>query len=168
MTFDLLVNMLRELISLPPAEIQRSEKLESLIPPKERRRVWSDLRQAGFGLPSLQLAFPTFMSAVILVAVPSILVAIQFGIWSVFLSLPILSILAYWRTRPFAIHPPDGCQTVYQAACYITQFTPEDYKAGLWSHEQVATRVRNVLAEAACASPDEIRGDMTMEELFAP
>jgi len=165
--YVLLESKLRELIPSSPARIHQSDRMESLIPSKHRRRIWHELRQAGFDLPSLELSFRIFLGAIVTIVTSLTILAYWIGEWSVLFALPICGILA-WLIRPLAIHPPSGCETVYQAACYLTQFNRGDYKARPRSQEEVACKVREVLAEAACASPNEIRGDMTIKELFGP
>ncbi len=46
---------LRELLPLSQQELRMSDRLEDIIPPQQRRRVWQELRVAGFDLPELNL-----------------------------------------------------------------------------------------------------------------
>jgi len=165
MTYQLLARKLRELIPLSAQEIHRTDRIKSLIPAKDRRRVWRELRKAGFDFPSLRLSFSRFLISAIFVLIPVGLLALRFGEWCMPVSLAVLGIFGYWLTRPFAIEIPTGCETTYQAAYYVTRCTPETYQSGLWSPQEVAIKVRQVLAEASCVDFEDIKGDMTMEDL---
>jgi len=57
--------------------------------------------------------------------------------------------LSYRLTRPLAVHPPVYCETVLEAALYLTPFKQVDFKAGLWPQEEIAAKVRMIIACSA-------------------
>jgi len=168
MTCELFERKLIELVPSSQQAFQRADQLEAIIPPEDRRRVWRELRLAGFALPGLKLSPRVFLLSAGIILTAVLLVALTWGGGWVLLSLVVFSLLGVGFTRPFAINAPAACQTVYQAACCLTRITPDGYKAGLWTRDEVAINVRQVLAEASGVPAKDIRNDMTMEDLFGP
>jgi hypothetical protein len=127
--------------------IDLTERLEDLIPAKDRRRVWKELRDAGLNLPPLRLSQPVVLLGVAAVAGPIALLMMTFRKASIALSAIEISVLVYRLLRPLAIRAPRGCETVREAALHLTPFSPVDYKAGLWPHEDIVDKVRQIVAE---------------------
>ena len=155
---------LSETIALSPADIAPTKQLETLILPKERSRVWRELADAGLRLPSLKLSPPVFWTLTVFVLTPLLLLAFVLKTWAIFFSLPELSLLLHKLTRRFAIHPPKHL-TVYEAALSLTPFRHEDYKAGLWPAEDIADKVRLVIAVSTGAPFDSLCGKTRIAEL---
>lgn len=143
-----LQGLLAEILDVPSDRIALSQRLSSLIPKEERRRVWAELRQAGVALPALELSGGVFSVAALVVLSPVLLIALVLKTWLAFLSNLELGVLARKVTRPWAIHPPCGCETVYEALLEVTPVTHEDYKSGRWPRQEIAAKVRQVLARA--------------------
>ncbi len=157
---------LRSLLFLPEQNLRMSDRIEAIIPAEERRRVWRDLQLAGFDLPELALSPHVFAIAAVLVLAPVLLLVLSLRKLSLLLSLVELSLLAHRLTRPLAIYPPYGCQTVQQLVLHLSRFLPEDYRAGLWTHEEIAAKVRQIFAEAAGVPVQNIADDTPLVELF--
>ena len=157
---------LRGLLLLPEQNLHMSDRIEAIIPAEERRRVWRDLQLAGFELPELTLSPHVFAIAAVLVLAPVLLLVLSLRKWFMLLSLVELSLLAHRLTRPLAIYPPYGCQTVQQLVLHLSRFLPEDYKAGLWTHEEIAAKVRQIFAESAGIPVENIKDETPLVELF--
>jgi hypothetical protein len=157
---------LRNLLLLPEQNLLMSDRIESIIPAAERRRVWRDLQLAGFDLPELTLSPRVFAMAAALVLAPVLLLVLSLRKLSLLLSLFELSLLAHRLTRPLAIYPPYGCETVQQVVLHLSRFMPEDFKAGLWTREEIAAKVRQIFAEDAGVPVDYIKDDTPLMELF--
>ncbi len=166
MTYQEFERELRELVPLSQPNIDPSDRIEALIPSEERRRVWRQLQLAGFDLPELALSPQVFFMAAALVLAPVILLVLSLRKWSMLLSLLELSFLAHRLTRPLAIYPPFGCRTVQQLVVHLSRFVLEDYKAGLWTHDEIAAKVRQIFAEAAGVPVESVKGETRLEELF--
>jgi hypothetical protein len=147
-TFHYLREKLLEIYPIQVDELTSSARFDRLIAADERRRVWQKLREAGFDLPELTLSSRVFLAAALIVMAPVALLA-YFLNWTVVLSLAELGLLARKVTRPLAIYPPIGCETVQEAVLHLTPFRQEDYKAGLWPREDIAAKVRWITARAA-------------------
>jgi hypothetical protein len=157
---------LRGLLFLPEHGVRMTDRIEALIPPEQRRQVWQELQQAGFELPELRLSPRVFMIAAALVLAPVLLLVLSLRKWSMILCLFELSVIAHRLTRPLAIYPPLGYETIQQLVVHLSRFTMEDYKAGLWTQEEIAARVRQILADTAGVSVERITRDTRLEELF--
>ena len=159
----------RELALLIPVSepIRASDRIEAIIPPGERRRVWRELQRAGFKLPGLRLRWSVFSIATGLVLGAVVLLALYLRDWSYSLiALVGLGILASRLSRPWAIHAPLGCETLHEAAAYLTRFLPEAYEAGLWTREEISFKIRQILAETANVSVEDIKGETSLRDLF--
>jgi hypothetical protein len=159
----------RELgLLIPVSEpIRASDRIDAIIPPEHRRRVWGEFQKAGFKLPGLCLSWGVFAIAALLVLGPTALLGLYLRDWSYsFLTLVGLGFLVYRLTRPWAIHAPLGCETLQEAATYLTPFSPEDYKVGLWTREEVAAKVRQIFADAANVPVQEVKGETSLKDLF--
>jgi hypothetical protein len=158
---------LSDLLFVPKSNVQLSDRIEAIIPADERRRVWRGLQSAGFDLPELTLSSRVFVIAAALVLGPVLLLVLSLRKWSMLLSSVELSLLAHRLTRPLAIYPPYGCETVQQLVLRFSRFLPEDYKVGLWTHNEVAAKVRQIVAERAGVPFEKVEDDTPLMELFA-
>ena len=79
-----------------------------------------------------------------------------------------LGLLARKVTRPLTIHPPIGCETMQEAALHLTPFRHEDYKAGLWPREDIAARVRWILARELHIPFEAITEKTSLADLCDP
>jgi len=164
-TYDQLRQRLSELLPIVQEAIRRTERFEALIPAEDRRRIWKNLREAGFALPELTLSSRFFLAVAVIVVAPLALLGYFFG-WSYLISLPELGLLARKITRPMAICPPIGCQTLQEAALQLTPFRKQDYHAGLWPREDIAGKIRLVISEATNLPFETIKEERRLSELL--
>jgi hypothetical protein len=150
---------LQQVVPSIGAEISLSARLDSLVPSSERRRAWQELQAAGWELPELQRRTGVFAISALLVFAPVVLLALSLRTWSVVLSLIELSWVAHRLTRPLAVHPPIGCETVRELVLGWTPFRHEDYRAGLWPQEEIAAKVRLIISRAAGVPFADIKND---------
>jgi len=165
-TFTRLRASLADLVPAPVASISYSSSFATMIRPWSRRRVWQQLRTAGFALPGLTLSGPVFILVAAVVMFPAWLIVLTVKGWTALFSLAELVLLSHKVTRPLAIHPPLGCETVHEAVLELTPFRHEDYQAGLWPPEEITAKVRQMVAEVAGVSFEEIRPETRLCELF--
>jgi hypothetical protein len=163
-TFQQLSERLLEILPARPEEMTPSARFDELIPPNDRRRVWEQLRDTGFDLPQLTLSGRGFLAAAFIVLAPVALLAYLFD-WSFVFSVAELGILARKITRPLAIHPPIGCETMQEAALQLTPFRHEDYKAGLWPREDIAAKVRWVVSYSLRMPFEEVTEETSLANL---
>jgi hypothetical protein len=154
---------LGESVGLPPAEFGPTKKIETMIPPKERRRVWTELAEAGYPLPSSGLSV-LFLIASFVALIPLSVLAFVSKAWAFFFFLPELSLLVRKIARWLAAHLPKGL-TVYEAALGLTPFRREDYELGLWPPEEIGDKVRLVISNSVGVPFDSIRGETRLADL---
>jgi hypothetical protein len=163
-TFRKLCGGLARILPEAPSEMSLADRIDQLIPYRERRRVWCDLREAGFGLPGLCLSGPLRLAVTLLVLAPVASLTYLFG-WIGALHVLEFGKLAYWITRPWAVHPPIGCETVQEAVLHLTPFRQEDYAAGLWPREDIAAKVRWMFCQAAGRSFETVTEKTVIADL---
>ncbi len=159
MTFADFRRRLQEVIPSSPDHIELNDRLEDLIPGHERRRVWRDLQKSGVKLPRLGLSWRTFWISFAVITAPLVLLALAMRTASVIVSLLEFSVLAYRVTRPWAVYPPASCQTVRDVVLSLTPFRSADYMAGLWSRQDLADKVRSIVANAHGLRLEEVHNN---------
>ena len=129
--FQELCWQLGQILNMSPEDVSASSLFVTLIPPNERRRIWEELRQSGVALPELRLANPVLFLTALIILLPVTVWAILSKNGFAFLCLLELFWIAGKLTRPWAIFPPIGCETVQEAVLANTPFHQKDYHAGL-------------------------------------
>ena len=145
--FQELCWQLGQILNMSPEDVSASSLFVTLIPPNERRRIWEELRQSGVALPELRLANPVLFLTALTILLPVTVWAILSKNGLAFLCLLELFWIAGKLTRPWAIFPPIGCETVQEAVLANTPFHQKDYHAGLWPPEDIAAKVRWIFSE---------------------
>lgn len=148
-----------------PEDITPSKLLVALIPVQERRRAWKELRQAGLDLPELRLSNPVFFVIALMILLPVTVLAYLQRSWLVFLGLLELTWITRKLTRPWALYPPAGCETVLEAVLCTTSFHADDFRAGLWPREEIAAKVRSIFAQHLGVSYQSITDETRITDI---
>jgi hypothetical protein len=164
-TFREFKGALKQVALIEGRDISLSDRLHSIVPSSERRRVWQELREAGWELPGLMRSPSVVTVAALMVLAPVLLLVLSLRTWCVLLSLIELSWVAHKLTRPLAIHPPAGCETVREAVLHLTPFRHEDYRAGRWPHDDIADKVRQIISAATGVPFAKIKDDSKLVDL---
>lgn len=130
------------------SQIDAHDRWVELLPHRERRLLWQKLREAGHTLPDLERAPGVFWVAACAVLAPLAWLRLEAALLLLFK----LGSLARWLTKPLAVHPPPGCETVYEAAVQLTPFRRAEYDSGRWSPEEIGDKVRMIFAEVSGTS----------------
>ena len=165
-TFRELRRHLHRILPLGCPNISPADRFELIIPPEERRRVWDDLQAAGYELPRLQRSPGLVLVVMVLVLAPVALLVLSLRDWAIGLCVIELAFVAVRLTRRWAIHPPIGCETVLEALLQLRPFRREDYRAGRWPREEIAAKVRFIVARCAGLPFDAIKDETSLAELF--
>jgi hypothetical protein len=135
------------LLGTKEVDLDLSRRFVDLIAESERRRVWQLLREAGLDLPDLRLPRRVLLAAALLVTLPVVLLSFIVH-WSAACVLFELHALAHKISRPWATSPVCGCETLHEAALCLTPFALADYRAGLWSNEDIEAKVRLIICRS--------------------
>jgi hypothetical protein len=153
-------------IAPPTKELSGSEELEAILPLEDRRTAWRELQSAGFDLPGLEVSPQVFWIAALMVLTPLGLLCLASRTWFVIWSFVELTFLAYKLTRPLAVHPPAWCRTVGQAALCLRQVRTPDGRGVPWTREEIAERIRMIIAESANLPIDQVTNDARLTDLL--
>jgi hypothetical protein len=153
-------------IARPAKELSGSEELETVLPLEDRRTTWRELQSAGFDLPELEVSPKIFWIAVLMVLTPLGLLCLASRTWFVIWSFVECTFLAYKLTRPVAVHPPAWCQTLGQAALCLRYIRTPDGRGVPWTREEIAERVRMIIAESANVPIDQVTEDARLTDLL--
>ena len=107
-----------------------------------------------------------FWTAAALVVTPLGLLVLALRTWFAMLSIVELSFLAYKLTRPLAIHPPLSCRTVGQAALCLRKIRTPDGRVVGWTREEIAERVRMLIADSLGLPIQELSENARFIDLF--
>jgi acyl carrier protein len=152
-TFFRLRRELMHHLALPRPAVRPTASMAALVPEVRRREVWRELEAAGLPLPPLQGGVPAccvWMTAAL------VLGAAAFLWWSgalVLLAALGLVLLAARATQPLAVAIPPACVTVRATVFYLTPGRLTD----ALSREEIASRVRRIVAENLGLSLDEVQ-----------
>lgn len=163
-TLRRLQERLGEALALSSATIETTTPLHAVVPVEKRRQVWKEMAEADCRLPSLQVSGAVFWTMTLFVLIPLSLAALIVKSGAVFLSLPELALLFRKLSRRFAVHPRKHL-TLYEAAVELTPFNLEDYQAGLWPAEEVANKVRLIIADSTGTAFESIRPETRIADL---
>jgi hypothetical protein len=153
-------------IAPPTWELSGSEELEAVLPLEDRRSTWRKLQSAGFKLPELEVTPLVFWNVALMVLTTLGLLCLASRTWFVIWSIVELTFLAYKLTRPLAVHPPDWCRTVRQAALCLRCVRTPDGRDVPWTREEIAERVRMIVAESANLPIDKVTEDARFTDLL--
>jgi hypothetical protein len=152
-------------LDLDRRDIHPSADLRDLIPPSRRREIWGRLRRQGFQLPPLHLPPRTFAHATFWVIKTAAALALWLGHWGALLIAVPLAHLAYRICRPWAVELPPSPRTVGEMVFYLTNFREHRDSGYRWTRNDIALKVRLIVAEAAGLPLDKVRPDSTWAEL---
>jgi len=147
-------------------ELSGAEELEAVLPVENRQATWRELKAAGFELPELEVSPSVFWIAVALVLMPLALLVLALRTWFAVLAIIDFTFLAYKFTRPLAIHPPDWCKTVGQAALCLKNIRGAHGAEVPWTREEITDRVRMIIAEAAGVPIGKVTHDTPLIDLL--
>jgi hypothetical protein len=146
-------------------EVRPGTPLENLLPVRRRREIWRGLRRAGVRVPALEL--PPVAGAIIGWSVPigAAALALWSGEWAALLSAFPFGLRAYWASRPWAVEFPLGMQTAGELAIYLTCFRDHRDSGYRWTHNEITTKVRMIMAECLNLRLDQVRPESSWVEL---
>jgi hypothetical protein len=146
-------------------QIRPATPLEDLLPVRRRREIWRGLRREGVRVPALEL--PQVAGAIVGWSVPlgAAALALWSGEWAALLSVFPFGLRAYWASRPWAVEFPLGMQTAGELAIYLTCFRDHRNSGYRWTHNEITTKVRMIMAECLGLRLDQVRPESTCVEL---
>jgi hypothetical protein len=149
-------------LELSRHDIAPAARLEDIVPRDRRRAVWRRLSMDGLELPRLSL--PPYLEGIAHAAL--VLKVIYAGIWGlnvlVLSSLVPLSLLTWLATRPWATHIRSGPVTIRDAVIYLTPYRRNE--SHWWSHEEISTKVRLIVAESLGLPLDAVQPESRLIE----
>jgi hypothetical protein len=166
-TFDQLKDVLSRMTDTPAEQIVPGESLEKLLPLEVRRALWRELRREGLDVPGLQLpsAFGLTAAGSVLLRTLTLTVLLR-NLWALLTGLP-LGVVTFLLTRPWAVRFPLGLRTAGELALWATRYSDHTDSGYNWTEEEIATKVRMVLAVSLNRQLDEIHMESTLDELGA-
>jgi len=162
-TFYLIRRMLVRSLGVSRHDVSPASLLEDLIPPDRRRAVWRQFHKDGLYLPPLALSADMRRLTHATLALKLICAgAWGFNLLALVSLLP-LSLLTCLATRPWAIHIRYGPLTVGDAVIYLTTFS--DHPGYRWSHEEISTKIRLIIADALDLPLEKVQPETRLADL---
>jgi hypothetical protein len=170
-TFNELRAGLTAALGLPRHAVHPATEVAELVPAGQRRRVWRQLRARGLRLPSLVLSSQVRRAGLLALATTAVSVALCLRLDAgVRLDIGLcvvvpLGLVAYLLSRPCAVHLPYGLRTVEELVLYAVDFRRHKDSGYRWTHNEIALKVRLVLAECLDVALEEVQPEKTLTEL---
>jgi hypothetical protein len=148
-------------------EVRPGADLETLIPAPVRRAAWRTLRRDGLPVPALQLTplERKVRTAVVLKTARSFILWPQQ--WPALVVAVPLGVLEYWASCRRAVRLPLGLKTLGELVIYLTTFREHQGSGYRWTRNEIATKVRLIVAESMGVPLDAVQPETTLEELGA-
>jgi hypothetical protein len=154
--FGQLRSALAEATGSPSRAIRPGTKLEWVLPLERRRELWRAMRRNGVRLPALELPRPVGWFVGPSLIVLSFAAAFALGHPAGCLTgIPAL-LLFVLLSRPWQTTFPAGLRTVGELTLYITDSVEHRASGYKWTRNEIAFKVRVVLAEALNVPLDRI------------
>jgi hypothetical protein len=154
-------------VGLARHQVHPEASLESLIPAHRRREVWRHLRRQGLRVPALELAPRERLWQVFGVLKTAVSLALWLRRWPALLVAFPLGLVAYGLSRRRAVHFPLGLRTVREVVLYVTSFREHSDSGYRWTSNEIATKVRLIVAESLGLPLDAVQPEKTLAELGA-
>jgi len=153
-------------VGVPRRNVRPEARLEELIPVPARRQVWRQLWQEGIPVPPLQLSPAAQWLGLIGVAAGAVLLALGLWRWEALLAAFPLGVAAFWASRPWAVHLPHGRLTTVGETVLAMTSVREHRRCGYrWTRNEIAFKVRFIIAESLGLPLVAVRPDTTFAEL---
>ena len=146
-------------------ELIRPETPLEFVPPSARRELWEDLSRQGLRLPPLQLSPEDDRRNFWQVLESTISLALGLQRWSALLLAVPLTMLVRRISRRRAVHFPPGPRTLGELTIYATRFGEHTGSGYRWTRNEIALKVRLIIAESLALPLDEVRPEATFAEL---
>ena len=152
---------------VPSRAIRPWTHLEWVLPVDRRRELWRAMRQSGLRLPPLELPPRAGWLGCLVLTVPKVVSVFVLG-WCLGTLAAAAAVLLYWLlSRPWATEFPAGLRTVGELTLYLTDYAEHRDSGYRWTHDEIAFKVRVVVAEAMNLPLDQVRTESTFRELGA-
>lgn len=166
-TFGRLRSVLLRTLAIERRHICPQMPLAVLIPPEQRRQTWQRLREEGLAVPSLELTSweRTTGTLTVLKTAASLALSTQ-NSYALLTALP-LGAVAYAASRPRAVNLPLGIRTVGDLVMYLTSYREHQHSGYRWTRNEIALRVRFLVAESMGLTLNEVQENTSFAELGA-
>jgi hypothetical protein len=157
--------VLLERLDLDRRAVRPGTPLEAIIPVWARRDVWDHLRRRGLDLPALHLSERDCRRNVLSVSMVTLSLAILLQSWWALLLVLPLSVAVYRASRRRAVHFPHPLTTVGELVFYATRFGDHKDSGYRWTRDEIALKVRMIVADSTGYSLEEIRPETRLKDL---
>jgi hypothetical protein len=147
-------------------EVRPGVSLEALLPVAQRRHLWQRLRERGLKVHALQLSDRDHRRYALAVLMRTASLAFCVRSWFALLVAVPLGLFAFWVSRRRAVHFPLGLKTVGELVIYMTRFPDHKGSGYRWTRNEIALKVRLIIAESSGVPLEKIQPETTWAELM--
>jgi hypothetical protein len=155
----------RNHVDIARHDVRPETALETLLPFEARREIWQELGQQGLELPPLE--FSERDSWRILLRVVKVAVSSAFYLkswYALLVALPTAPAV-FWAGRHRAVHFPHVLKTVGDVVIYGTRFADHKHSGYRWTRNEIALKVRLLVAESAGLPLDAVQPETRFADL---
>ncbi len=150
---------------MTPDQIQLTDRFDEIIPLDLCREIRERVAEQGTNLQALYMTGSVRSAATLAVLGPRTLLAVLLKDGTVLLSLVERRFLTRCLSGRWPIFLPVVCRTVQEAVLHLTPFQREDYDAGRWPSEDIAAKVRWVIAQSTGVSFATVTSEKRIDQL---
>jgi hypothetical protein len=154
-----------ESVDVDRHEIRPETPLEALLPITARSAIWRRLRGQGLRLPPLELSRRDRWWNFLRVLKATASFALYFQRWYALLVAFPVAIVVHWLNRHRAVHIPLGLKTVGEMVIYATCFADHKASGYRWTKNEIALKVRMIIAESTGHTLDAVQSETKLDEL---
>jgi hypothetical protein len=158
---------LRNCIDIDRHEVRPGTPLEAILPEQSRQEVWQELRRRGLRLPDLERSERDGWRIVFRALRAAVSSALFLRRWTALLLVVPLALALSWATRRRAVGLPRGLKTVGELVIYATCFGEHKASGYRWTRNEIALKVRLIIAESLGLPLDAIQPETTLAEMAA-
>jgi hypothetical protein len=146
-------------------DVRPATPLDEILPTATRRGAWKQLQRQGLRLPDLEFSGQDHWRNFWIVLKATGSSALHLQSWYALLfALPLMFIVSRAR-RHRAVQFPLGLSTVGELVIYATQFSEHKDSGYRWTRNEIAMKVRMIVAESVGMPLEAIQPDTKLLEL---
>jgi hypothetical protein len=147
---------LAEATGVPSRAIRPWTELEWVLPLNRRRELWRAMQRQGLRLPALELPHRAGWLGCLVLTIPKVASVFLLGWCLGSLAAVVAVALLVLLSRPWVREFPAGLRTVGDLTLYITDDAEHRASGYKWTRNEIAFKVRVVLAESLNIPLDQI------------
>jgi hypothetical protein len=146
-------------------DVRPATPLDAILPTQVRRGAWKQLQRQGLTLPDLEFSKKEHWRNFLIALKATGSSALHLQSWyALFFAIPLMFIVSGVR-RHRVVQIPLGMTTVGELVIYATRFSEHENSGYRWTRNEIALKVRMIVAESVGMPLEAIQPETRLVEL---